>query len=111
MRACLLCDFLASDLQFFFFQDRSTVQACYCSLHCTDSQLSVPRCVAVLVNLLLLNSKMLSKETDMLVHHEGLADALPSYLIPSFCELMFFSLVFICFLDSSSLAVIILMHN
>jgi hypothetical protein len=54
---------------------------------------------------------MLSKETDMLVHHEGLADALPSYLIPSFCELMFFSHVFICFLDSSSLAVIILMHD
>jgi hypothetical protein len=67
--------------------------------------------VAILENLLLLNSKMLSKETDMLVHHEDLAHALPSHLIPSFCELMFFSHVFICFLDSSSPAVIILMHN
>lgn len=42
MRACLLCDFLASDLQFFFTTDLQ-FQACYCSLQCTDSQLSVPR--------------------------------------------------------------------
>lgn len=95
----------------FFFHDRSTVQVvtAACSVQTLNCQFQ--ECVAVLVNMLLLNSKMLSKETDILVHHEDGAHALPSYLIPSFCELMFFSHVFICFLDSSSLAVIILMHN
>jgi hypothetical protein len=94
--------FFTTDLQFKLVTAACSVQTLNCQFQ---------ECVAVLVNLLLLNSKMLSKETDILVQLEDGAHALPSYLIRSFCELMFFSHVFICFLDSSSLAVIILMHN